>query len=151
MCWSIQRVNILSPGFICPSQLNLIFCFCSSEFPVCLFPMWGEDHRPCAEGGGTVFPCSLFPLQHLFLRTWGGTFHHRRQQQPLLCPGLPQVATDCWVLNDESNKILEMFDAIFGTRHRMLVDLNSPDFCLHHSCVKGSMSCSSMCLSTNQI
>lgn len=33
-------------------------CFSSfSEFPGSLFQMWGEDHRPGAEGSGPVFPC----------------------------------------------------------------------------------------------
>lgn len=38
-----------------------LFLF-STEFPGSLFQMWGEDHRPRAEGRGPVLPRSLFPL-----------------------------------------------------------------------------------------
>lgn len=54
----------------------IFYLFCPLEFPGCVFPMWGEDHGSCAEGSWPMFPCSMFPLQHLFLRTRGGAFHH---------------------------------------------------------------------------
>lgn len=83
-------------------HLSCIFSlFCPLEFPGCVFPMWREDHRSCAEGSWPMFPCSLFPLQHLFLRTRGCAFHHWWQQQPLLCPGLPQVDTKYFFLSDK--------------------------------------------------
>lgn len=90
--WSLQCVLFAVTDWenVSPSQLHLLLIL-PLEFPGCVFPMWGEDHRSCAEGSWPMFPCSLFPLQHLFLRTRGGAFHHWWQQQPLLCPGLPQV------------------------------------------------------------
>lgn len=73
-------------------------CLCSySEFTGGLLSLWGEDHRPSAESGRPVFPCPLFPVQHLLLQPGGGALHHWWQQQPLLCPGLPQVASDSCV------------------------------------------------------
>uniref|UniRef100_A0A8K9WRK7 Zyxin n=1 Tax=Oncorhynchus mykiss TaxID=8022 RepID=A0A8K9WRK7_ONCMY len=67
-------------------------CLCvSTEFSGGVFSVWGAYYRPCVEGGGPVFPCPLFPLLHLRLQPGGGALHHRRRQQPILCPRLPQA------------------------------------------------------------